>query len=311
MAMKKMRLFTLLLLFTFSLTAAGQTTNDAQGRMENAQYVIIPTGARSRIVVDSLASKILGETRAYTILLPRNYEVNTGKRYPVVYLLHGIMDTNEGWYKNGHVKTVMDRLVESGEAEEMIVVTPNAGGDIYAGVWNGYFNMPGWNCEDFFFQEFLPHIESKYRVIADRSHRAIGGLSMGGGGSTVYAQRHPDVFCAVYAMSALMTLDANGGLPSHGQEKMDIFNNSVREHSATDFVCRADDRQKEALRAIRWFVDCGDDDVLFDVDIEFYQAMRDAGIPCQLRVRDGGHDWEYWHTALYTALPYFSRNFGK
>ena len=119
MAMKKMRLFTLLLLFTSSLTAAGQTTNDAQGRMENAQYVIIPTGARSRIVVDSLASKILGETRAYTILLPRNYEVNTGKRYPVVYLLHGIMDTNEGWYKNGHVKTVMDRLVESGEADDL------------------------------------------------------------------------------------------------------------------------------------------------------------------------------------------------
>ena len=299
------------LLAAVSLTAAGQTDGNTQGRMEDAQYVIIPTGARSRVVVDSLPSRILGETRGYTVLLPRNYDVNTDKKYPVVYLLHGIMDTNEGWYKNGQVKTVMDRLVESGETEEMIVVTPNAGGNIYAGVWNGYFNMPGWNYEDFFFQEFLPHIESKYRIIGDRAHRAIGGLSMGGGGSTVYAQRHPDMFCAVYAMSALMTLDANGGLPSHGQEKMDIFNRSVLEHSAIDFIRNADEATKEKLRSINWFVDCGDDDVLFDVDIEFYQAMRKAGIPCQLRVRDGGHDWEYWHTALYNALPYFSRSFGK
>lgn len=91
----KIHLLTLLL-FLVSLTAAGQATSNTQGRMENAQYVIIPTGARSRIVVDSLPSKILGETRTYTILLPRNYEVNTGKRYPIVYLLHGIMDTNEG-----------------------------------------------------------------------------------------------------------------------------------------------------------------------------------------------------------------------
>ena len=299
------------LLAAVSLTAAGQTDGNTQGRMEDAQYVIIPTGARSRVVVDSLPSRILGETRGYTVLLPRNYDVNTDKKYPVVYLLHGIMDTNEGWYKNGQVKTVMDRVVESGETEEMIVVTPNAGGNIYAGVWNGYFNMPGWNYEDFFFQEFLPHIESKYRIIGDREHRAIGGLSMGGGGSTVYAQRHPDMFCAVYAMSALMTLDANGGLPSHGQEKMDIFNRSVLEHSAIDFILGANEATKEKLRSINWFVDCGDDDVLFDVDIEFYQTMRKAGISCQLRVRDGGHDWEYWHTALYNALPYFSRSFGR
>lgn len=238
--------------------------------------------SQSRIVVDSINSPTLGETRAYTVLLPRGYDENTQKHYPILYLLHGIMDTNEGWYRDGRVKSVMDKLVENGEVCEMIVVTPNAGGNIYEGVWNGYFNMPGWAYEDFFFGEFLPHIESRYRVIGDRAHRAIGGLSMGGGGSTVYAQRHPDLFCAVYAMSALMDLDANGGLPSHGQEKMEIFNRTVREHSATDFIRRADDATREKLRTITWYVDCGDDDVLFDVDVEFYQTMRNAGIPCQL-----------------------------
>ena len=59
------------------------------------------------------------------------------------------------------------------------------------------------------------------------------------------------------------------------------------------------------------YVDCGDDDFLFDYNIEFYQAMRDAKIPCQLRVRDGGHVWEYWRNSLYNLFPFMSRTFGK
>lgn len=305
-----MRNIITLVLLSLATVSFAQVKNEPQGQMQDAQF-IIPTAPRSRVVTDTIYSNILGEKRAYTVMLPRNYDKNPDKKYPILYLLHGIMDTNEGWYKNGRVKTVMDKLVESGDVEEMIVVTPNAGGDIYNGVWNGYFNMPGWNYEDFFFEELMPEVESKYRVKADKEHRGIAGLSMGGGGSTVYAQRHPDKFCAVYAMSALMDLDKNGGLPSYGQEKMDIFNQSVRDHSAIKFIENADAETLDKLRDIRWFVDCGDDDVLFDVDVKFYQTMRDAGIPCQLRVKDGIHDWEYWHQALYQALPYFTRSFGN
>lgn len=90
---------------------------------------------------------------------------------------------------------------------------------------------------------------------------------------------------------------------------MDLFNQSALEHSAIDYIRNADEETRQKLCSLKWFVDCGDDDVLFDVNVEFYQAMRKAGIPCQLRVRDGGHDWEYWNTALYTALPFFSRSF--
>lgn len=290
----------------FSVLAFAQEKKINQ--LKEGEYISFST--KSRMVTDTIYSNILGDKRAYTILLPRNYELNQEKKYPVLYLLHGLTDTNEAWDKKGRLKTVMDRLVESGETCEMIVVTPNAGGDIYAGVWNGYFNMPGWNYEDFFFQEFLPYIEKRYRIISDKQHRAIGGLSMGGGGSTVYTQRYPEMFCACYAMSALMTLDANGGLPSRGQEKMDIFNKSVLEHSAIEFIRKAKESVIRELQTISWFVDCGDDDVLFDVDIEFYRTMRNAKIPCQLRIKDGSHDWEYWHMALYTALPFFSRNFG-
>ncbi len=208
----------------------------------------------------------------------------------------------------------MDQLVASGEACEMIIVSPNAGGNPATGAWNGYFNMPGWAYEDFFYKEFLPHIEKTYRVRSDKQHRAIAGLSMGGGGATSYAQRHSDMYCAVYAMSALMDIPAMGqaaGDDPDPTNKMALLTRAVQENSCVRFVREADEARKAQLRTIQWFVDCGDDDFLLDRNLEFYQAMRDAQIPCQLRVRDGGHTNEYWHSALYTCLPFVSRNFGK
>lgn len=269
-------------------------------------------GAQSKIVTDSIESKVLGAYRQFTIFLPKSYEVETAKEYPILYLLHGMMDTNSGWTMRGHLKDVMDQLVDSGEVCEMIIVTPNAGGNIYEGVWNGYFDMPGWSYETFFYTEFLPYIESNYRVIGDKKHRAIAGLSMGGGGATSYAQRHSEMFSSVYAMSALMSIPEQGAAPSqHPDDKMAILTRSVIENSCVKYVEEADEKRKEQLRDVVWFVDCGDDDFLLDRNIEFFQAMRNAQIPCQFRVRDGGHTWEYWHSALYTCLPFVTRHFNK
>lgn len=272
-------------------------------------------GPQSKVLTDSIYSQVLKAHRAYTIYLPKSYEVAPKKKYPILYLLHGVMGTNEGWFRDQRAGEVLDQLIASGEACEMIVVSPNAGGNIYAGAWNGYFNMPGWAYEDFFYQEFLPMIESKYRVIADKQHRAIAGLSMGGGGTTSYAQRHSDMYCAAYAMSALMNIPEMGAMPSkepaNPEDKMEILNKSVREHSCIDYVAQADEARKEQLRSVQWYVDCGDDDFLLDRNIEFVQAMHRAQIPLQFRVRDGGHTNEYWHTALFTCLPFVSRCFGK
>lgn len=270
---------------------------------------------QSRIVTDTLKSKVLGTDRAYNVFLPKSYDTDKDRQYPVLYLLHGMLDTNMGWTMRGHVKDVMDQLTASGEACEMIIVTPNAGGNIYKGDWNGYFNMPGWNYEDFFFTEFVPFIEKTYRVIGDKEHRAVAGLSMGGGGAASYAQRHPEMFCAAYAMSALMDIPefpAQQGQPSQEMpEQVTLLNEAVKELSCVRFVNDADEPARQRLRTIRWFVDCGDDDFLFDRNVEFVQAMHKAFVPVEFRVRDGGHTWEYWHSALYTCLPFVSRCYGK
>lgn len=173
--------------------------------------------------------------------------------------------------------------------------------------------MPGWAYEDFFYQEFMPYIESTYRVKADKAHRAIVNLSMGGGGTTSYAQRHSDLFCAAYAMSALMNIPDGpaAAQPQKPGDKIALLTESVKAHSCTAYVEEADEACKARLRSVQWFVDCGDDDFLLDRNIEFTQAMRRAGIPCQFRVRDGGHTWEYWHSALYNCLRFMTRCFGK
>lgn len=265
----------------------------------------------SRVEEHTVKSEVLKAERNYTVYLPAGYDMNTDRTYPVLYLLHGMNDTNKGWYERGHVKDVMDQLTASGEVCEMIIVTPDAGGNIMEDKWNGYFDMQGWNYEEFFFAEFLPMVEKEYRIKADKQHRAIAGLSMGGGGCTSYAQRHTDMFAACYAMSALMHLPPAKAEDVASGNKMALLTDAANRLSCVDYVKNADDERKQELRTVAWWVDCGDDDFLFDCNLDFYQAMRRAHIPCQLRVRDGGHTWEYWHSALYTALPFFSRIFSK
>lgn len=267
-----------------------------------AQFQMPPHG---KVSVDSLKSEVLGVHRQYSVYLPKSFETSPEKTYPVLYLLHGVFDNNNGWVMRGHLQDVANKLIDAGEASEMVIIVPDAGRD-----WNGYFDMDGWAYETFFFTEFLPAIEKKYRVIGDKQNRAIAGLSMGGGGTTVYAQKHPELFASVYAMSALMGLPEGGGLPAQ-DKKMAELNRTVIANHCVRFVENADDATKATLKTVRWFVDCGDDDFLFDVNIEFYQAMRKAQLACQLRVRDGGHDWEYWHSALYTALPFVSKTFNR
>lgn len=268
--------------------------------------------SQERVVTDTLESRVLGVKRAYTVVLPRSYWQQPERKYPVLYLLHGMWDKNDAWAQKGRALEVLDRLTAAGDACEMILVTPDAGGgnpEIYQ---NGYFDMPGWPYETFFFTELLPSIESRYRIEGSRHYRAVAGLSMGGGGATAYGQRHPDLFCAVYAMSALMDIPEEGAARFDNPDgKLAKLTRAVIDHSCVKHVATASEEQRRRLRTVRWMVDCGDDDFLLDRNLEFFRAMRHAGIPCQLRVHDGSHDWEYWHAALQACLPFVTRAFGN
>ena len=276
-------------------------------------FLLLPafSAMAGKVMTDSLESKVLGASVKYNVYLPSGFD-KSDKQYPVIYMLHGLSDTYTSWVERGGMQTVADELIGTGELREVVIIMSNAGGPDIHNTWNGYFNMPGWNYEDFFFKEFLPQVERKYRIISDKGHRAVMGLSMGGGGSTVYCQRHPDMFSSCYAMSAwLENKQGQVGGKDLKKDKLYYVSNAVNEHSALAFIDNADDATLQALRTVKWFFDCGDDDFLVRLSFELHMKMKEKGVKSELRVRNGVHNWEYWHTALRTALPFASRNFDK
>ncbi|MBP5277159.1 MAG: esterase family protein [Prevotella sp.] len=271
--------------------------------------VVCTVAQAGKVVTDSINSRILGEWVKYNVYLPNGFDQDTQAHYPVVYLLHGLTDNYTAWRDRGQMQTVIDELIETGEAKPMVVIMPNAGGPNRYEIWNGYFNMPGWSYEDFFFKELLPQAEQKYRAGGSKGQRAVMGLSMGGGGSTVYGQRHTDMFSSVFAMSAWLTSEDMRQREAGVEDKLYLLNKAVKEHSALDFVRNADEATVNKLRSVKWFIDCGDDDFLFTQNVQLHQLMRQKGIKSELRVRNGQHNWEYWHYSIRMAFPYASRNF--
>ena len=261
--------------------------------------------AYPRVLECEMQSDILDCTKKYCVYLPQGY-ADGDKEFPVLYLLHGLTDTHTAWRDKGNVCEIATGLIETGKAQEMIIVMPDAGT-----TYDGYFNSDGWRYEDYFFQEFIPHIESTYRVIPDRQHRAIAGLSMGGGGTTWYALNHSEMFSSAYAMSALMGLVSGSWIKQDPDARRRVFMESAVANNNITVVENAAKEQCAKIASVRWFIDVGDDDFLFDNNMEFVKAMRNKRIPYQLRVREGGHTWQYWQEALYIALPFVSETYGK
>ena len=260
--------------------------------------------AYPRVLECEMQSDILDCTKKYCVYLPQGY-ADGDKEFPVLYLLHGLTDTHTAWRDKGNVCEIATGLIETGKAQEMIIVMPDAGT-----TYDGYFNCEGWRYEDFFFQEFIPHIESTYRIIPDKQHRAIAGLSMGGGGTTWYAINHSEMFSSAYAMSALMGLVNDSWITRNPDARRRVFMESAVANNNITAVENATKEQCAKIASVRWFIDVGDDDFLFDNNMEFIKAMRQKRIPYQLRVRDGAHVWQYWQQALRIALPFVSQGFG-
>ena len=272
--------------------------------------VMVMTQAQTSKVYDnkSIPSKILKSDRKYAIYLPPGYETSE-RSYPVLYLLHGATDNHTGWVQFGEVQRITDKAIQDGIATPMIIVMPD--GDTGQ---MGYFNSIAgdWNYEDFFFQEFLPTIEKTYRIKADKRYRAIAGLSMGGGGSFMYALHHPELFSSACPLSAYigpLSLDeAKAGIKKSHPEITDDakIKTYYERHNALELIKLIPDDQK---KAVKWYIDCGDDDFLYEGNCLVHIAMRKKEIPHEFRIRDGAHNWTYWRDALPTVLGFVSETF--
>ncbi len=266
---------------------------------------------RSRMVNDAVSSKILGQSINVNVYLPDGFDASSAT-YPVLYLLHGLNGDHTDWPDKGGVRTILDELIGTGEAVPMVVVMPRAGDPDAHKYQNGYFNVRNWNFEDFFFKELVPELEAKYHCGGAKALRAISGLSMGGGASVVYCQRHPEMFGSCYAMSPWLDNKNNEvRMPADKDDRLYLTGASVCENSANDFLDKADKNAIDALRGVKWYIDCGDDDFLLHLSMDLYSKMRAKNVKGEFRVRNGGHTWEYWHTALRFSLPFASQHFAR
>jgi S-formylglutathione hydrolase len=158
------------------------------------------------IVSPSLAANRLGDSnrRPVSVYLPPGYATNPERRYPVVYLLHGFeadhLVFTKGPYQDMNIRSSMDSLIALGAVNEMIVVTPNAK-NAFDGSF--YVNSPvAGKWEDFIARDLVEWVDAHYHTIRNRSGRGIAGHSMGGFGALSVAMHHPEIFSAVYALSA-------------------------------------------------------------------------------------------------------------
>ena len=256
----------------------------------------------------SLESKILKSERKYAIYLPPDYETSE-RSYPVLYLLHGGGDDQTGWVQFGEVLHITDQAIMEGLATPMVIAMPDANTGI-----RGYFNdvRRDWLYEDFFFEEFIPFIEKTYRVKSEKRYRAVAGLSMGGGGSFMYALHKPDMFSSACPLSA-STGPINMEEAKRNLSRRGILNPTEEElskyfsqHSALNLV---ETMVADEIKKVRWFIDCGDDDFLYEGNSLIHIAMRKKEIPHEFRIRDGGHTWTYWRESLPDVLKFISDAF--
>jgi len=232
-------------------------------------------------------SKSLNKDREAVVYLPPGY-ASSQERYPVLYLLHGAGGDEKTWNARMDANVILDNLIADGKLEPLVVVMPYGytsrlpAGEQRRGAAGYKQDMEEFAVD--FVSDLVPLVESRYRVVADREHRAIAGLSMGGGQSLAIGLTHPDMFHSVASFSAAMQI-ANS--PDWGGVDMD------------EVLANAD-----AINGLEMlWVGCGTEDTLFKVNQRFSEQLSAAGVEHTFRVTLGAHTPEVWSRYLHEVAP--------
>lgn len=229
--------------------------------------------ARGKEEMIEYDSKTVGTQRKMLVYTPPGY--STDHKYPVLYLLHGIGGDETEWQRFCTPNVILDNLIADGTAEPMIIVMPNgrarendrAEGNVFA-------SAPAFaNFEYDLLNDVIPAIESKYSVMADREHRALAGLSMGGGQSLNFGLGHLDTFAWV------------GGFSSAPNTK------------APDELIPDPVTAKKQLKLL--YLSCGNKDGLIRISQGVHNYLKEQDIPHIWHVDSHGHDADTWGKNLY------------
>jgi enterochelin esterase-like enzyme len=252
------------------------------------------------VVTRQFDSSALQRKWTYAVYLPDGYDTST-LRYPVLYLLHGHGGALYDWVNLGHIQQTADELIAHGDIPPAIVVMPDAGSTWYVD--------RNEKMETAVIRDLIGDAERNFRALGVRDGRLVAGLSMGGYGALRFALKYPEMFAAAALLSPAI-YDPEPP-PTSGARKAGVF-------GAPDF----DPQVWKSLNypalwdaflakkiAVPMYIDSGDDDSLF-IEAEatrLYSLLRKNGQPGELRIVDGGHDWQVWESTIGDALRYIFR----
>ncbi len=268
-------------------------------------------------IIEGLAmnSKILSQEVKYSVILPEDY-YSSKKNYPVVYLLHGLGDNESSWLEYGQVSQIVDPAVRKKEIIPMIYIMPQGYSNYYVNDYAGKFLY-----EDMFIKELVPFIDKQYRTVADNAHRATLGYSMGGFGALVLPLRNPDVFMVSVPLSISVRTDAQymteeasgwddqwgrlfGAVGITGEGRLTAY---YKQHSPFHIFAQ---QNLDNLTKLRLYIDNGDDEeTLCRSNEELHMLLRERNFPHEFRVRNGGHEFQYWRDAMPNGLHFISDAF--
>ena len=273
--------------------------------------------AQSRIDCSALNSRILQRSVRYCVYLPSGYDAGAklpARLYPVLYFLHGLGDNEQTLFNSGGW-TLLDDLRNQHKMGDFLIVAPDARRTFYINSADGKVRY-----SDFFLEEFMPYIESKYRIRKGRSGRAISGVSMGGYGALRLAFAHPELFSAASAQSAALITDSpqeldaamQSGSPLAGVLAA-VFGNPINpSHWNANSVFMLARQHTPALRQQAIYFNCGQND---NYGFEKGAAALDAqlkkeNVKHEYRPYSGDHSLTYFLSHFAEVMEFHSQAFG-
>ncbi len=232
-------------------------------------------------------SKAMGLTRFLWIYTPPGYDKSKVK-YPVLYLLHGNGEAQNGWVMNGRANIILDNLIAEGKARPMLAVMPQGHALQAAGVaplvrLTGETQMYSERFPKDLLEDVIPLVERRFRVIADPDHRAIAGLSMGGGQALTIGLAHPDLFHYVLGYSAAVS--------GQFMKPDEAFRNVL-----------ANPAQANSRLRLLW-ISCGKQDFLYQANRQLAETFETKGVKLTYRETEGAHVWSVWRNNLNESAP--------
>jgi enterochelin esterase-like enzyme len=260
--------------------------------------------AESSVVRDRLPSSVLARPFLFNVYLPEGYSAGD-LRYPVLYLLHGAGGDEASWSTAGKIQKTADRLIKSGAIPPTIIVMPGC-----RGCWwvDGRLDK----AETAFWQELVPAIGRRYRVIPGRQGRLVGGLSAGGYGAVRFAMRYPGRIAAAAALSPAVYANAPPAISSARfqppfRRQDGSFDDAA--WKAKNYTAYIDSYFRQPHR-VAFYLVSGDNDaygIAFETMTLFKRLYDHQPELSELRIVDGDHSWAIWSRSIEAAMRYLYR----